>query len=328
MIVGGRLHPDVARARNLVRTATADVPANAHVLVAVSGGADSLALAAVTAFVAERALWHAGAVVVDHALQAESADIAEQAARRARECGLDPVEVVRVGVDASNGGPEGAARAARYDALTIAAERWDARAVLLGHTLDDQAETVLMGLARGSGARSIAGMPQSDGIWRRPLLALTRTQTQAACRASGIAWWDDPHNVDSSYTRVRVRNDALPALEAALGPGVREALARTASLLRADADLLDEQAIAAEHGVVDANRLSVSGLASLPPALRTRIIHRHARRMGSPPEDLAAVHVVEVERLVTDWHGQGPIELPGRLAAERTGDTIIIRGRT
>lgn len=327
MIVGGRLHPDVARARNLVRAATADLPANARALVAVSGGADSLALASATAFVAERASWYAGGVVVDHGLQEGSEQVAEQAAERARACGLDPVEVVRVSVDPSNGGPEAAARAARYDSLTIAAERWDARAVLLGHTLDDQAETVLMGLARGSGARSIAGMPASGGVWRRPLLALTRVQTQAACRASGITWWDDPHNDDRAYTRTRVRNDALPALEAALGPGVREALARTASLLRADADLLDELATKAEHDVVDANRMSVSGLAALAPALRTRIIHRHARRMGSPPEDLAAVHVLEVERLVTDWHGQGPIELPGRLVAERESGTIVVRGR-
>ena len=326
MIVGGRLHPDVARARNLVRAATADVPANSRVLVAVSGGADSLALASATAFVGERAFWHAGGVVVDHGLQDGSAIVAEEAADQARACGLDPVEVVRVTVDPANGGPEGAARAARYDALTIAAERLDARAMLLGHTLDDQAETVLMGLARGSGARSIAGMAATSGLWRRPFLSLTHQQTQAACRASGITWWDDPHNANRSYTRVRVRNEALPALETALGPGVRDALARTAALLRADAELLDELAVESEHEVVDANRLSVRRLAALPTALRTRIIHRHARRMGSPPEDLAAVHVLEVERLVTDWHGQGPIELPGRLVAEREDDTIIIRG--
>ncbi len=328
MMVSGRLHPDVARARNLVRAATSDLPANSRALVAVSGGADSLALALASAFVAERGFWQAGAVIVDHGLQVGSADVAAHAAEQARECGLDPVEVVPVRVDSANHGPEGAARIARYDALEIAAERFDARAVLLGHTLDDQAETVLMGLARGSGARSIAGMPPVDGLWRRPLLSLRRTQAQAACRASGIAWWDDPHNDDPAYTRVRVRNGALPALEAALGPGVREALARTASMVRADAELLDELAAGAEGDVVDANRLSVPRLAALAPALRTRIIHRHARRMGSPPEDLAAVHVLEVDRLMTDWHGQGPIELPGRLVAEREGDTIVVRGRT
>lgn len=328
MTVGGRLHPDVARARNLVRAATSDLPANSLALVAVSGGADSLALASAAAFVAERGFWRVGCVIVDHGLQEGSADIAARAGEQVREWGLDPVEVVRVRVDPASGGPEGAARVARYDALTIAAERLDARAVLLGHTLDDQAETVLMGLARGSGARSIAGMPPVDGIWRRPLLSLTRAQTEAACRASGIAWWHDPHNDDPAYTRVRVRNEALPALEAALGPGVREALARTASMLRADGELLDELAAEAERDVVDANRLSVAGLAGLAPALRTRVIHRHARRMGSPPEDLAAVHVFEVDRLVTDWHGQGPIELPGRLVAEREDDTIVVRGRT
>ncbi|UYM07009.1 tRNA lysidine(34) synthetase TilS [Solicola gregarius] len=317
--MGGRPHPDVARARVLVRDALADLADGSRVLVAVSGGADSLALAAATAFVAPRRDLEAGAVVVDHGLQEGSDAVAWTAAARAKQLGLAPVEVARVEVGAA-GGPEGAARAARYDALSGVAQRHDAVAVLLGHTLDDQAETVLMGLARGSGARSLAAMAPADGLWRRPFLALSRTQTRAVCEETGVEWWDDPHNDDTAYTRVRVRTQALPALEAALGPGVREALARTASLLRADADHLDELVERVEFEALDGDdRLDAETLAKLPRAIRTRVIRRHALRMGCPAADLTAAHVIEVERLVTDWHGQSHIELPGKVVARRVG---------
>lgn len=323
-----RLHPDVAQARNLVRTATCDLPAGSQVLVALSGGADSLALAAATAFVAARSGWTAGAVVVDHGLQEGSAEVAASAASRGRVLGLDPVDVVRVDVDpASPYGPEGAARAARYSALAAAADRRTAAAVLLGHTLDDQAETVLLGLARGSGARAVAGMPAADKIWRRPFLALTREQTRRVCEVSGLSWWEDPHNDDAAYTRVRVRRDVVPALDAALGPGVREALARTADLLRADADHLDALAAEAYEKVADGDGLDVPALAALPAALRGRVLHRHALAVGCPPADLAAIHVREVERLVTDWHGQGPIQLPGSISVTRRSQALVFRRR-
>lgn len=319
-----RLDPDVATARNLVRAATADLPGGGRVLVALSGGQDSLALAAATAFVAQRAEWEAGAVVVDHRLQDGSRGIAESAAGQARALGLGPVQVVGVAVDPSSPrGPEGAAREARYAALSDAAQRHDAAAVLLAHTLDDQAETVLMGLARGSGARTLAAMAPVDGLWRRPLLGLSRRQTRRVCEASGLRWWSDPHNDDDAYTRVRVRADALPALEDALGPGVREALARTASLVRADADHLDVLAARAYADTADGDSLEVTALAALPEALRTRVIHRHAIATGCPPADLAAVHVAEVERLVTDWHGQGPLDLPGRVSVTRQGSALV-----
>ncbi|UPK74717.1 tRNA lysidine(34) synthetase TilS [Nocardioidaceae bacterium SCSIO 66511] len=316
--MGGKPHPDVARARALVRDSVAGLGKGSMVLVALSGGADSLALAAAAAFVAPRIDLTAGAVVIDHGLQDGSATVAARAADNARALGLSPVEVVRVEVG-SDSGPEGAARTARYDALAAVAERHGAAAVLLAHTLDDQAETVLLGLGRGSGARSLAGMAPVDGLWRRPFLAFSRTQTRSVCEASGLTWWDDPHNEDRSYTRVRVRKDALPALEAALGPGVREALARTAGLLRADADHLDDLVTEAGWEAHDGDRLEVAVLAALPRAMRTRVIRRHALRMGCPAADLTAAHVVEIERLVTEWHGQKHIDLPGKVTARRTG---------
>ncbi|WP_326522631.1 tRNA lysidine(34) synthetase TilS [Cellulomonas edaphi] len=233
-------HPAVAAARVAVADATADLPAGALVLVACSGGADSLALAAATAFVARRAGLRAGAVVVDHGLQQGSADVANEAADACRSLGLDPVLVRRVDVS-GGGGPEKAARDARYAALEEAADDERAGAVLLGHTLDDQAETVLLGLARGSGARSLAGMPAVRGILRRPLLGLRRSETEAACRAQGLEPWHDPTNAGApdDPVRSRLRAEVMPALARVLGPGVPQALARTAEQLAQDAEALD-----------------------------------------------------------------------------------------
>jgi tRNA(Ile)-lysidine synthase len=328
--------PSVAAVRVAVRAALADLvdragrPAGAPpplVLVACSGGADSLALAAATAFEAPRAAVRAGAVVVDHGLQDGSAARARSVAGTLRGLGLDPVEVVAVQVG-REGGPEAAARTARYAALDAAADRTGATAVLLGHTLDDQAETVLLGLARGSGARSLAGMSPRSGRHLRPLLGLRRATTRAACAAAGLEPWDDPHNADPAFARSRVRGRALPVLEDELGPGVAEALARTADLLRADADALDAWAADAAATVVGPDgSLDAVALAALPAAVRTRLLRSAALAAGSPAGDLAAVHVAALDALVTAWHGQGPVDLPGRVGARRACDRLLLQRR-
>ena len=293
------------------------------VLVALSGGPDSLALAAATAFEAPRAGYRAGAVIVNHALQAGSADVAAAAARQATNLGLDPV-LVRDVVVGGEGGPEAAARTARYTALAAAASETGATWVLLGHTLDDQAETVLLGLARGSGATSMQGMDRVSGIYRRPLLGIRRASTEGFCVDSGLVPWTDPQNSDPAFTRVRVRTRVLPMLEAELGPGITEALARTADQLREDSDALDhfaeevaeELADMAEAGI----SLPVGALASNPPALRQRLI-----RLAVQSEfhlSLSRAHTLEVARLVTDWHGQGALDLPG-IRVERQGSLLV-----
>ncbi|MEO8888001.1 MAG: tRNA lysidine(34) synthetase TilS, partial [Jatrophihabitantaceae bacterium] len=238
-------HPAVAEVRHAVRVALTEVPGECPVLVACSGGADSLALAAATAFLAPRLGRRAGLVTVDHGLQDGSAAQAERVAALGYELGFDPVETLIVDVGVA-GGPEAAAREARYGALSDVADALDAY-VLLGHTLEDQAETVLLGLGRGSGPRSIAGMQAvGAGRYLRPLLQVRRASTVAACAALGLQAWEDPHNLDPSFQRVRLRREVLPLLEAVLQGGVVEALARTASLVREDLDALD--AIAATIG--------------------------------------------------------------------------------
>jgi tRNA(Ile)-lysidine synthase len=306
--------PAVADVRNAVRESLLDLDPGVLVLAACSGGADSLSLAAALAFVAPRQRLRAGAVTVDHGLQPGSAGRARDVAATLTRLGLDPVECVSVGVPVkrNHGGPEAAARTARYEALAAVAERTGAAAVLLGHTLDDQAETVLLGLARGSGARALAGMAARRGRYRRPLLTVRRRTTRAACSALDLPVWDDPHNASSRFARARVRHEAMPALEAALGPGVAEALARTAGQLRADADFLDAVAeMEAERACGGSTTLLIEHLAALPSAIRTRVLHGAAVGAGCPAGSLTACHVEQLETLVTGWRGQRWIDLPG-----------------
>ncbi|HEX5497311.1 MAG TPA: tRNA lysidine(34) synthetase TilS [Mycobacteriales bacterium] len=297
------------------------------VLVACSGGADSLALAAATGFTAPRLGLCAGAVVVDHGLQPDSADVAGTAADQARGLGLHPVLVRRVQVTGP-GGPEAAARRARYRALRQAAADTGAGWVLLGHTRDDQAETVLLGLGRGSGPRSVAGMRPVDPPWLRPLLGVGRDDTAAACSAAGLTPWRDPHNVDARFTRVRLRREVLPLLEEVLGGGVAGALARTAALLREDLDALDARAAGLVDelaiGGVTGPALPTGEVAGLPAALRGRVLRGWLATAGV--SGLTSAHLRAVSALVVDWHGQGPVGLPGGWRAfRRDGQLRVAR---
>ncbi len=319
----------VAVLRHAVRRGLRSSPQ--PVLVACSGGADSVALAAALAFEGRQAGVRVGGVTVDHGLQPGSADRAEVTAGLLRGLALDPVLVRRAQVGAE-GGPEGAAREARYAVLEEVAARVGSRVVLLGHTLDDQAETVLLGLARGSGGRSIAGMRRSFPPFHRPLLDLRREQTVQACRAEGLSVWDDPHNEDPRFTRARVRHRVLPVLESELGPGVTAALARTADMLQEDLVALDRITDAAYDAAVQTVgegtgpdvQVQVQVLETLDPAVRRRVLHRVALAAGAPADELFRVHVLAVEELVTAWRGQRMVQLPGHRVARRTGSTIVV----
>ncbi|THA48915.1 tRNA lysidine(34) synthetase TilS [Streptomyces sp. A1136] len=335
-VSGDPAHGPTGRRAAARRNPSGAIPAPADgvpplVLVACSGGADSMALASALAFEAPKLGVRAGGVTVDHGLQVGSDLRAAEVVSRMTALRLDPVEsvAVRVGRD---GGPEAAARDARYAALDEVADRLGAVAVLLGHTRDDQAETVLLGLARGSGIRSLSGMAEVSGgpgrghRYRRPFLQIDRQTARKACMVQSLPVWDDPHNIDPAYTRSRLRHEGLPALEKALGKGVVEALARTAQLSRDDADALDAWAADAETRVRDEDgRLECAKLYALPPAVRRRVLRRAVVAAGSPAGSLFARHIEEVDRLITGWRGQGAINLPGRVEAQRQGGRLVIR---
>ena len=325
------LNPAVAEIRLAVRTALADLPEGAIVLVALSGGADSLSLAAAVGFEAPKLGLRAASLTVDHGLQEGSDAVATRTAQIAARLGLDPLVVtVKVGTE---GGLENAAREVRYGVLRDAALDTSAAAVLLGHTLDDQAETVLLGLARGAGAASLQGMSprreDEDGtVWLRPMLGVRRATTEAFCAASELDAWQDPHNAEHRFARVRVRENVLPVLESELGPGIAEALARTAEQLREDAEAFDDMIHETIEDIVEHAEagisVSVPALAANPAAVRNRIIRLvvHSEFGAS----LTRTQTLEVARLVTDWSGQGPIDLPG-CSASRRGNRVVFTAR-
>lgn len=305
-----RLDPLVARARNLVAPHLAD-----GAIVAVSGGADSLALAAVVAFFVERRGINARAVIVDHQLQSGSAEVAARAADECTRLGL-PASVHRVEVEAQGPGLEGAAREARYRLLRAEA---GSAPILVAHTLDDQAETVLLGLGRGSGPNAISGMRPVRGQVHRPFLALRRSETEHICRVYDLDWWNDPHNDDPAFRRVRVRREVMPLLEDALGGGVAEALARTADLVRQDSDALDALADAA---MPESDHIAdVTAFALLDRAVRTRVWRRLAIRAGALAGELSHAHTESLDSLLTAPGGT-QVQLPGFLVAIRRNDRV------
>jgi tRNA(Ile)-lysidine synthase len=315
----------VTEVRRAVRAALTEVrelaPAEQErplVLVALSGGADSVALAAAAAAEGPRVGVRVGAAVIDHGLQPGSRAIADDAAASALRLDLAPVlvETVTVGI---SGGPEAAARDARYVALRGMAQAAGAVSVFLGHTKNDQAETVLLGLARGSGAGSLRGMRSVDGLWRRPLLGITAVQTRSVCAALALSVWDDPHNDDERYLRVRVRQQVMPALVAALGDGAVDALARTAERLQSDDDALSTWASEVLAGcLTDDDGVDVRPLADVPRAVRTRALRRLALDAGVPAGALTSGHIATLEAFVTGWKGQGVASLPGQVCAWRS----------
>jgi tRNA(Ile)-lysidine synthase len=335
-----RLHPAVGRARNAIKAALEEAGWPRRVLVGCSGGPDSLALAAALAHFARRgaAAGHpleAGAVVVDHQLQPGSAEVARTTAGVLAELGLAPVRVVAVEVRQEGEGPEAAARTARLAALEAEAQEWGAGAVLLGHTLDDQAEQVLLGIARGSGPRALGGMRRSRDLYVRPFLSLRRADTLDVCVAEGLEPWFDPTNEDPRFMRSRVRTAIMPFLEAELGPGVAEGLARTAALLGADADYLDAEARRLFDRLAEVTpsvaEVTPSGaevtpgggravvlpgreLRALPQALRSRVIALAVTELGG---ELTFERLGAVERLLEPRGSAGPVEVPGHVSAYR-----------
>ena len=293
-----------------------------RILIGVSGGADSMALAVATLLESKSAGIEAVAIIIDHQLQDGSSQVAASAREKLLELGFDDVEVVQVDVVISDG-MESSARRARFQAFEAAIAKYQPDYFFLAHTKNDQAESVLLGLARGSGTRSLSGIAQVNGKFVRPLLDVDREVTENACLENGIVPWEDPHNSDLQYARVRVRRQILPLLESALGPGIVSALARSSTILREDADALDLLA-GQIYSAVDPSNLEISELESLPKALRIRLLRLAIYGLGAPEGSLSADHLAPVEALITNWHGQGEISLPGGVKVERISGRLSL----
>ena len=290
------------------------------ILFGCSGGTDSMALAA--ALLKESNNLKIIPVVVDHGLQNNSAEIAAQTVAKLKELGYSEVATARANVEVTDG-LEASARRARYLIFKQFIDSYQPKYFMLAHTLNDQAESVLLGLARGSGARSLSGMATVNNIFVRPLLKNTRAQTAAACIEAGIKVWDDPHNLDERFARVKVRRNLLPIFEENLGPGITEALARTADLLRDDADALDDFANQ-YFSQADASNLDVAELERLPKAIRTRVLRLAIYKAGAPSGMLSADHIASAEALISDWHGQKEVSLPGNVKLSRISGRITL----
>jgi tRNA(Ile)-lysidine synthase len=311
--------------RNAVRPFLENLTAGDSAIVAVSGGADSLALAHALIKEAPNLAITLIAVTIDHQLQTGSGEQAKKVQEQLKSMGYQEVIVEKVSV-VEKSGVEADARTARYAALDSIAHAYGASQIFLGHTRDDQAETVLLGLARGSGTRSLSGMATVNGKYARPFLQLTRSQTVAACVEAAITPWNDPHNANEKFSRVRVRNKVMPVMEEEIGPGIAAALARSAAILRDDADALDEMAQAVISRV-DLSDLDCAALAELPRAIRSRILRAAIYAAGAPSGSVSADHLSGVEALVTSWRGQGEASLPGGVKVARISGRLSLLAR-
>ena len=301
--------PALLELRQAVRFWFEKLEPNSKVCIGVSGGADSLALAAAAKLESKNFSIDLVAVIVDHGLQANSAEIAEFAKQQLIKLGFQDIFVGRASVQITDG-LEASARRARYKVFQQAIETYGPNTFLLGHTKNDQAEGVLLGLARGSGTKSLSGMQEVSGIFVRPLLGIDRATTEIACHESNIEYWVDPHNSNQDFTRVRVRDNILPLLENDIGPGIIDALARSAKILREDAIALDEWAENVFRQVEPMD-IEISILATLPVAVRSRVLRMAIYAAGAPAGSISAAQLEPIEAFVSDWRGQGHTSLPG-----------------
>lgn len=311
-----RLTPAVADSRRLVREMLErEGISNQTVLVGFSGGADSLALLAAVAFEAKKFSITPIAIIIDHGLQVDSGKVAEAARETSEALGVKAVvKKVQVG---SEGGVENAAREARYQAFEKALKELNANYLLVGHNLDDQAESVLLGLMRGSGPKSIAGMSEVSDWLLRPFLSMPKEQLREACQDQGLEFWDDPQNDDPKFARVEIRK-LLQSLESSGSGGVISSLARTAQQMQEAERIIAPVIERLISEIENRQSVSIDFLQKMSEAERRRVIHRLAQLNGS---ELARVHVLEIEKLVTNWHGQKPLNLPG-ITVSRVGNHL------
>ena len=310
--------------QNAVQNLLKEFDAGDYVLVGCSGGADSLALVWTTLVVGKRLELKVGAIIVDHQLIPESNDVALNAKKQCEELGIQEVIIKKVNVEHNHEGLEAAARIARYEAFENVLHETNAQAILLAHTQDDQAETVLMRLTRGSGAKSLSGMAQVSGKYIRPFLHLRKKLVHDSLDLIGLKAWQDPANTDHQFLRVKVRQVLMPKIVEVLGESAISSLDKTSQLLRLDNQALEElaQQFFKSQKDVKTNGLEISELEKLPEAIRTRVLRIFAIASGVHPGPFSFEHIEAIDALVKNWHGQGNVDLPGFIQATRVNGSL------
>ncbi|MFM1986485.1 MAG: hypothetical protein RIS18_702 [Actinomycetota bacterium] len=310
--------------QNAVQNQLKHFEAGDLVFVGCSGGADSLALVWTTSVVAKRLELRVGVIIVDHQLFSESNTVANTAKEQCEELGIEEVIIKKVNVQQTNEGLEAAARIARYEAFEKVLTETNAKAILLAHTQDDQAETVLMRLTRGSGAKSLSGMAEISGKYLRPFLHLRKKIVHDSLNLINMKAWQDPANTDNQFLRVRVRHELMPKIIEVLGESAISSLDKTAQLLRIDNQALEELATQfySSQKDVQTNGLDIKELEKLPEAIRTRVLRISAIASGVNPGPFSFEHIEAIDALVKNWHGQGNVDLPGFMQATRVGQSL------
>ena len=310
--------------QNAVQNLLKDFDAGDYVLVGCSGGADSLALAWTTLVVGKRLELKTGVIIVDHQLFPESNSVALNAKKQCEDLGIEKVIIKKVNVEQTHEGLEAAARIARYEAFENVLQETNAQVILLAHTQDDQAETVLMRLTRGSGAKSLSGMAQVSGKYLRPFLHLRKKLVHDSLDLIGLKAWQDPANTDHQFLRVKVRHELMPKIVEVLGESAISSLDKTSQLLRLDNQALEDlaQQFFESHKDVKTNGLEISELEKLPEAIRTRVLRICAIASGVHPGPFSFEHIEAIDALVKNWHGQGNVDLPGFIQATRVNGSL------
>lgn len=316
----------LTQARLAVRQSLSSLNPGDQVVVAVSGGADSLLLAHCLKIEGSELALVIHAVVIDHQLQENSNEVALQAKQTLNDLGINEVTIIQVNVEKRDG-IEADARKARYDALNSYAKKIGAAAIFLGHNEDDLAESVLLGLTQGSGTKSLAGMAEQEIrenglLYLRPFLTLTRDEIEKGCAESRISFWSDPHNQDERFTRVKIRRRILPLMESEIGPGIKAALARSARIFREDSQALDSLATEVFSAIADPTSIDIELLEPLPGAVRKRVIRTALASLGA--SRVSAEQLGWVDALISQWHGQKEVALPAGVTARRESGRLAL----
>ncbi|MFZ9908256.1 MAG: tRNA lysidine(34) synthetase TilS [Candidatus Nanopelagicales bacterium] len=306
--------------QNAVNNLLKDFEPADNILVACSGGADSLALAWTSQVVTKRIGLNLIAVIIDHQLIKESSQVAQDAKKKCEDFGIEKVVIKQIEVKDDKDGLEAAARKARYEAFEELVNEFNAKAVLLAHTQDDQAETMLMRLTRGSGAKSLSAMKEVSGKYLRPFLHIRKQVLVDALEKENISYWQDPANTNYKFLRAKVRHELMPKLIEVLGDSAIDSLDRTSGLLKEDNEALES--IALESYEKLNKELKVQELEKLPTAIRKRVIKIAALNSGVTPGPFSFEHIEAIDALVTNWRGQGNVDLPGFIQASRVDQTI------